>query len=51
MTPFPDDEEELHVLPGLFQNWREFLKALIVFAVCSLVWAGMIEGGLRLWHK
>lgn len=42
-----DDE-----LPGIFTSWREFLKAAIVFAICSGIWTGLILAGTRLWgHK
>jgi hypothetical protein len=49
MTQFQNDDE--NVQPGMFTSWKEFLKAAIVFALCSLVWSGLIVAGTRLWHK
>lgn len=48
MNPFKDEE---NVQPGMFNSWREFLKAVIVFAICSGAWSGLIVIGTRLWHK
>jgi hypothetical protein len=49
MTWNSHDEEEQQ--PGIFTSWQEFLKAAIVFAICSGIWTGLILAGTRLWHK
>lgn len=49
MTWNSHDEDEKR--RGVFTNWEEFRRALIVYVVCSAVWSGLILAGTRLWHK